>query len=667
MSDLISMLAGAAGSQGGTPPGPTTDPYFSQVSLLLHGDGTNGATNGTFLDTTGNYTLTGQNAPTQGSFSPFPVISESYSVEFNAASSDRVLVPDGASIEPGASDFTIECWIYPFTLSNAAIAQKRTSTSVYGGYNTGIGTNGEVSFVCDSNTSSPWSLVLISSNGVVSTNTWHHCAFTRSGSTWTIWVDGVSVASTTASFTVNDNSSALGIGATSGGTGAFDGLISNFRMVIGTAVYTSAFTPPTSPLTAISGTAVLTCQSSGIIDNGPNSLALTTGGTPTVSTSTPFNLPGTLQAYDPAVNGGSGYFDGAEWISMSSDVTLSGDFTIETWVNPTAVDASGYTNFMSRSSTNHQVQGVHSTYAIGLVINSASVVPGAGSPLNFNTWTHLAWVREGTTCRTYVNGVQAGAGTGSGTLALNKINQYRSGGYELNGWQSDLRVLNGTCLYPGGTTFTPPTSPLTAITNTALLLNFTNAGIFDNSGRNTFYTDGGVSISTSVKKFGTGSISFNGTTGNLYFPVNPALTFGTGDFTIEFWMNTNVVSGSKSIYDPRTTSSQAVPVIFTNASQIALYVSGSTRITGGTISIGTWHHVALARSGTSTKLFLDGTQVGSTFSDGTNYIETPLAIGIYKPTNASAYNGYLDDLRVTKGVARYTANFTPPTEAFPNQ
>ena len=94
----------------------------------------------------------------------------------------------------------------------------------------------------------------------------------------------------------------------------------------------------------------------------------------------------------------------------------------------------------------------------------------------------------------------------------------------------------------------------------------------------------------------------------------------------------------------------------------------SSRITGGVVPASQWVHIALSRSGTSTRLFMDGLQTGSTYTDTLNYIASPVRIGDgndgVSPT--ASFSGYIDDFRITKGIARYTANFTPPTLPFPD-
>jgi len=230
-----------------------------------------------------------------------------------------------------------------------------------------------------------------------------------------------------------------------------------------------------------------------------------------------------------------------------------------------------------------------------------------------------------------------------------------------------VRVVKGTAVYTAN--FTPPTAPLTAISGTSLLLNFTNAGVLDATAKNDLETVGNAQISTAQSKWGGASIAFDGT--GDYLPSNPSTSnlyaFGTGDFTIEFWLRLGSVSGNQSLVDIRPTGTNGLyPLIYTNTTSLIYYVNSATQISGGTLSTGTWYHVAVSRSGTSTKMFLDGTQIGSTYTDSNNYLAGTGApwVGTFRD-GTGALNGYIDDLRITKGVARYTANFTAPTAAFP--
>jgi hypothetical protein len=176
-----------------------------------------------------------------------------------------------------------------------------------------------------------------------------------------------------------------------------------------------------------------------------------------------------------------------------------------------------------------------------------------------------------------------------------------------------------------------------------------------------------------VSKFGGGSIAFDGSgdyltsgggTSNLY-------TFGTGNFTLEGWVYFNVVNAQQTIVDFRNSPGDTGGSLYlTNTGSLRWYVQASDRIVGGTLSATTWYHFAVCRSETSTKLFINGVQSGSTYTDTFNYFcgdKRPFVGALSDGTGTTYFNGYIDDLRITKGYARYTANFTPPTAPFPTQ
>jgi len=124
------------------------------------------------------------------------------------------------------------------------------------------------------------------------------------------------------------------------------------------------------------------------------------------------------------------------------------------------------------------------------------------------------------------------------------------------------------------------------------------------------------------------------------------------------------------LYDARPSVTAGLyPTLYINGSnQITYFTNGSDRITGAAPTLNTWQHIALVRYNGSTKLYVNGTQSGSTYVDTNVYINgaaRPI-IGADGGNVANQnYAGYIDELRVTKGFARYTANFNVPTEAFP--
>jgi hypothetical protein len=213
-------------------------------------------------------------------------------------------------------------------------------------------------------------------------------------------------------------------------------------------------------------------------------------------------------------------------------------------------------------------------------------------------------------------------------------------------------------------------------TNTVALLHMdgtNNSTTFTDSASSagTWTANGAVKISTAQSKFGGASLV--GGAGNTYADrltssSSSNYTIGTGNFTIEFFVFFNTTSGgNQGLVDWRPNTQGAYPTVAL-ASGVMLYAANSAnQIIGSTTpTTSTWHHVAVCRSGTSTKVFLNGTQEGSTYSDANNYVGTVIIVGTSGIASENAsLNGYIDELRISK-QARYTSNFTPPAAAFTN-
>jgi hypothetical protein len=169
-------------------------------------------------------------------------------------------------------------------------------------------------------------------------------------------------------------------------------------------------------------------------------------------------------------------------------------------------------------------------------------------------------------------------------------------------------------------------------------------------------TTGSPTVSTS----GSGSLFFNGgSVLHLGYGAQTPFSFGTGDFTIEFWYyNTSVTTTILADWRAGGTNG-AYPTIYISGTSPVYYVSGADRITGNALANSTWYHIAVCRTGTSTKMYVNGTQVGSTYTDSTNYIVNTNGPSIGNPTGVAT--GYMSNVRIAKGVCVYTGNFTVPT------
>jgi len=638
-----------------------TDPQFPYVTMLLHGDGTNGAQNNTFLDASANaFTITRNGNTTQGSFSPY---GDNWSNYFVKASTSYLLTP----LNGFAGNFTIEAWIYP--LSN--------DTTIYSGGGSAVheyfmirggGTNIEVELQSGYGGANYYPV-----QGFNLLNRWTHVALVRSGSTVKCYFDGVASATTMsmAASAFPTSSNKIGTYSANPTSYGFDGYISNLRVFDATAFYTANFTPPTAPLTAIAGTSLLTCQSNRFKDASANNFTITRNGDVSVQRFSPF---APTAEYSASVIGGSGYFDGTgDWLQTPSNSAFnlsSGAYSLELFVFFNSVSGSSVNvlfGFSGAATTGYPHLLLSSnvlywqTRGGGANETSVSWAPSAGQ------WYHIAVGWNGSnSLAIWINGTRVATNTVTPTsTGQNGLNiGGASDGYSINGYLSNARLVKGSDVYGvGNSTITVPTSPLTAITNTSLLLSMTNAGIYDNAMMADLETVGNAQVSTTQKKFGTGSMKFDGTGDWLVAPNSPNLSFNTGDFTIEFWLYLNTTAVEQWFV---SWTGPGYCTIYLNSGTIRWYANGGLRITGASLSTTTWYHIALTRENGSTKLFVNGTQSGSTYADTNSYVPTAFTIGA-SPVATAPLNGYIDDLRITKGYARYTSNFTPPTAAFPNQ
>ena len=105
--------------------------------------------------------------------------------------------------------------------------------------------------------------------------------------------------------------------------------------------------------------------------------------------------------------------------------------------------------------------------------------------------------------------------------------------------------------------------------------------------------------------------------------------------------------------------------MYLNGTALHYAVGNTSQINGGTLATNTWYHVAVARNGGTTRLFLDGTQIG-TYTDTNNYGSSkPVVLGSdYQASPTEAFNGHIDEVRISKASARFTAGFTPTTSEY---
>lgn len=234
-------------------------------------------------------------------------------------------------------------------------------------------------------------------------------------------------------------------------------------------------------------------------------------------------------------------------------------------------------------------------------------------------------------------------------------------------------IINPYSFGPGGGGATDP-----HWSNVVSLLHFNGADgsttFNDEVTGTTWARKSGAQIDTAQSKFGGSSGIFpagvNSNYGCIDSNTDANFAMGSGDFTFEGFLRiSSSKGGARIIFDQRPLTQGAYPVLYVSSSGIYYYVAGSNRISGSGVNLaGAWQHWAVCRSSGTTRLFLGGTKVGSDYTDSNNYLGNKFRYG--NTSSAENYDnllgGWLDECRITKGVARYTADFTPPTAAFPS-
>ena len=661
---------------------------------------TNGATSlltcqsNRFIDTSLNtfaVTVTGSTIQRFSPFNPSSVTPTSYSGYFDGTG-DYLTVPDNVALQFATGDFTMELWFYPTaTISSQILLAKGIGSDGFEFRSRSSGGGNYFSFWAANGVTA-----IVESSVTFTLNTWQHLAAVRSSGTITLYKNGVNVgsASNSQNFIASGSALRVAVDVTSG-TAYSTGYISNIRIVKAVAVYTGAFTVPTSPLAAtqtsgtniaaITGTqtSLLTCQSTNFIDNSTNNFTITAAGNSQPTQQNPFGFTSALtNGYTASTIGGSGYFDGGgDYVLSPSNAAFdfgTGNFTIECWINPSALTSNRIIieRWVSGNTGGWQLYWRSTGTSLTFYVNATIVMqdPGATTISALNTWYHIAITRSGSTGYMFINGVLVQIAASfttslSSSLPLVLGIQYTTSTNDYNGYMSDVRLVKGTALYTSN--FVPPSAPLTAVQNTTLLTNMTSAGIYNAAMMNNMETVGDAKLSTAVSKFGGTSMYFDGTGDRLNTSPGVINSLGSGDFTIEGWVYPSSLSSFMRILSQGTyTTGEFLFILYSNGS--ADFCEASTSrlsFSAGSFVVGAWEHFAIVRSGSGSnnlKGYINGTLAGTGTSSSYNFsATTAIYVGSNPTTSGQDFPGYIDDLRITKGFARYTANFTAPTTAFP--
>lgn len=428
--------------------------------------------------------------------------------------------------------------------------------------------------------------------------------------------------------------------------------------------------------------------------NGPADARSHFDRAPTQKTLT--NSVGTaLNATQSKYNSTSLYLNGVnDTISAASHADFNfgtGDFTIELWVYGTRTNqphssprilANGA--YLAANAWNLVL--IASSGALFFDTYNGSAVNGSSiGTLVENSWNHIAVTRQSGTLRTFLNGA---------LVTTKTDNQSLSGAYTtyvgsdtisfFKGYIDDLRITKGVARYTGN--FTPVENQIGGLdigdpfySSTSLLVNADTTTLADQSPVvKTITKVGNAGVSFLNSKAGLGSIYFDGTGDYLTIPDSSAFDLGTGDFTLECWYYPLSVSGAagfRGLISQRTNANvDHAFSLFVNQNNagfgFAFTLDGSTnneQYFGSALTVNTWYHVAVSRVEANLYFAVNGAVTAATGSASAVFNSSqPVQIGRLGTYTGGDLHGYLDSVRVTKGVARYTAAFTPPNYSLSN-
>jgi len=365
----------------------------------------------------------------------------------------------------------------------------------------------------------------------------------------------------------------------------------------------------------------------------------------------------------------------------------SSNFTIDCWVRWNSVAdyqgiLSNYNDQTSKGFLLYKYNTNELRFIATGVTDSAAMV--GTTPMVANTWYHIAVTRVGNIWTLYLDGEVEATTTKTGNITASD-QPLLVGAYSntpaafLNGYVDEVRVSNVA------RTITLPTSPYTSDTNTKLLLHMDSLDVSSTTAPKIPTFVGTAQISTAQKEFGSGSLLLDGNSDYVTVPDSADWNFGTGDFTIDFWINFNSLP-SNGVYPYEQATIVGQWVSTTSAWSLAVAKIGSgLRVSFGTetavvfsdvlspaLTTGQWYHMAIVRNGTTTTYYQDGTaklsgpsltigDYASTLNMG--YQASASSDGSGLP-RACYIDGNIDELRISKGIARWTANFTPPTSEY---
>lgn len=647
------------------------EPHFSDIVFQGSFDNTNAGTNNTVIDSGSvGATVTRVGSPVQGSVSPYSPME--WSAEFLPAATQYLTVGPSSFLD-FTGDFTAECYFYP----NAVLAQQDVMGNV-----SGAATAADWAIACTATGGVQVTIgtnvaAVTSATGIIIRNFWNHLAISRIGTNLRLFVNGVLQGTLVTGSTIGDGTRAINIGSRRSTTPNYlAGHVAGLRILSG-GFYEVGFVVPWAPFKNTANTVFLLSCTTYYTDLGPNNLTIGAVNGPNARPISPY---APSAPYNSATHGGSIRLGATDYLTCPQNANYrfgNSPFTVEGWFYPLsfpteATLVSKWNNTGSLLSNNWILQMLAGVATFKFSTDGTNATATVTGPaMRLGQWNHVAVCRVGNVFTVYVNGVAGTSVTNTGSLyaleaeALGIGFRNNNGGtlFPFLGFFMDVRINKGNAVYTAP--FSPPKTRLTAITGTVCLISCVNAQVIDLACKSNIITSAaGCSISTTHFKYGTAALSLTGT-GSATGLANTLFGFGTGDFTIEGDLYLNALT-AQTIISFYTTTASVAPHVHINATGILAYgVANTDHITtpANTLVTAAFHEFALSRVSGVTRMFLDGVQVGSSYTDTNDYgSSNPIGFGDFG-SGANRLNAFLDNVRIMRH-GLYAANYTPKSIAF---
>jgi hypothetical protein len=412
------------------------------------------------------------------------------------------------------------------------------------------------------------------------------------------------------------------------------------------------------------------------------------------SSGTLTDLEGNINYTNSGVTTLSGglYFDGSSYAYASNSLPLSGSYTINVNITPTTNNSNEAIYSLTPSAdSNHglyfaqEVSSAYYTHRMPIGSSGGNISAGNVFTANQNVTVTIAWNGDTGEQYIYKNGTQVQYSDTSKDNFPSSVNYHAigalsySGNRLLNGIIYDFKLFDqylsaeqivsinnfhrSNDLVFGTDQYYPNVSLLMHMDGADGSTTFTDSSSANNT---TSTVSGSTQISTSQYKYGGSSSSF-ATDGRIQYNSGGIGAFGTGDFTVEYWWYPNDFDTTQTTL-ATTRGSNGWNIGYNSASALNWYGGGAHRAqVTRSLTAQQWYHIAYVRSSGTLSLYVDGVFESSS-SDTTNYSYNDFSIGARPSTDSAAeyFDGYLDEIRITKGFARYTSDFDVPAGPFPN-